>query len=184
MRLLGAGGVVVAGAVLVLTGCQGDPAPSPPPTPSASSAAPSASPSPVAPTLPAAARGTSPAAAKAFVRYYFATINYAALSGDVSGLRSLSEPGCKSCNAIIKNITKVYGAGGYIQSENWEVRSVIVLQHEKGREVLSVGLFLHREVTIDALGKRKVGPSGRQPLTMRLHTLSHSFKVQGLEFVS
>ena len=80
---------VLAGAVtplvLVLAGCGSDnPKPAPPET---SSASPSASPSVVAPTMPAEAKGTGPEAAKAFVRHYIASLNYAEVPAILDWLR-------------------------------------------------------------------------------------------------
>ena len=65
----------------LVSGCTSSAEPSPlPPTPSSSSAAPSPSPTP--PSLPPEAEGTSPKAAKAFVRHWVDTINYAMSTGD------------------------------------------------------------------------------------------------------
>ena len=118
-RLLAA----VAGAVvLIASGCTSDEAPEPAPLPT-ESASPSdtGSPSPTAPTLPAEAEGTSPAAAKAFVRHYFDSVNYAAATGDTDGLRALGASRCVSCDAIAENIEEVYSEGGVIRSGGWKV---------------------------------------------------------------
>ena len=82
-----AGGVVASVAVLTasLVGCTSNAEPSTLPTPTLS-ASPSASPSPSAtpPTMPAEAEGTSPRAAKAFVRYWVDALNYATTTGDTA----------------------------------------------------------------------------------------------------
>jgi hypothetical protein len=67
----------------------------------------SASPSPAAtpPTLPAAAEGTSPRAAKAFVRHWVATMNYATATGDTAPLLELSSESCASCESAARRIS-------------------------------------------------------------------------------
>lgn len=115
---------VLAGAVtalvLVLTGCGSDnPKPS---RPASSSASPSASPSAVAPTMPAEAKGTGPEAAKAFVKHYIATLNYAAVSGDTTGLRRLYSRSCTFCEGISDGFDRVHVNGGSIKTNGWRVR--------------------------------------------------------------
>lgn len=134
--------------------------------------------------MPAAARGTTPAAAKAFARYYFATINYAALSGDVSGLRSLSESGCKSCNTLIKNITKIYRAGGHIESENWEVTSATVAFRTPRVITVDLGVTEGREVIVPRVGatpRKRSG--GKQPMTLYAHSTAGGWTVAKLRVV-
>jgi hypothetical protein len=177
--------VAVAVAALLASGCTSQRAPEPAPLPT-ESASPSAtsSPSPSAPTLPPAAEGTSPAAAKAFARHYFATVNYAAATGDTQELRSLGLRRCASCDAIASNIEKVYGEGGYIAEEDWQVRSVRVVQSTETRAFLSITAFLTPEVTVDAEGKRTTREGGKQPMSMTLARRNGRVHVATLDLVT
>jgi hypothetical protein len=110
----------VAPLVLVLAGCGSDnPKPAPPET---SSASPSASPSVVAPTMPAEAKGTGPEAAKAFVRHFIATLNYAQTTGDTSTLRQLYGALCSFCEGVSDGLDRVQSHGGSIKTDGWSVR--------------------------------------------------------------
>lgn len=87
----------------LLAGCSGDPEPAPtalPPLPSASASPSSISPptsaSPV--PLPSEAKAATPGAAAAFARYYFAVLNHALVTHDVSQLTQISDPMCTTCN--------------------------------------------------------------------------------------
>jgi hypothetical protein len=63
--------------------------------------------------MPAAARGTDAAAAKAFVKFYWDTVNYAQVTGDVDELQGLSDA-CTGCDAGIRFIRDVYDQHGVI----------------------------------------------------------------------
>lgn len=110
------GHITIALATLVLSGCGAD-NPAPPPLPTASqSASPTAATPPV---MPDSARGTTRAAAKEFVRYYFTALSYATSSGDTKLLRTLGSPGCKSCSAVASRIESIYDAGGRVEGEGY-----------------------------------------------------------------
>lgn len=95
------------------------------PTQPTTSAAPSPSETAAeGPTLPPEAQGDDEAAAKAFVEFYFELISEATRTGDVSALRGFSAPGCKSCSALIRNISKVYETGGRYESKGWTTEEV------------------------------------------------------------
>jgi len=119
-------------AVLVLVGvlaaaCTDNADPKPLPSPSASPSASPSSSGPVAPTLPAEAKGKSAASAKAFVRYWVAVLNYSGPAGDTRDLRSLSAQRCIDCDAIADFIEQVSGAGGAITGKGWTVRNVRII---------------------------------------------------------
>ena len=97
---------------LALGGCSGDPKPKFEPTPSVSASA-SAS-ATAAPVMPDAARGTDAAAAEAFVRFYWDTVNYAQATGDVEALRPLASPECAPCRAGVAYLERVVAKGGRI----------------------------------------------------------------------
>ena len=176
-------------ALAALAGCTSNAEPSPAPTPTVSpspSTSPSTSPSasPTPPTMPAAAEGTSPRAAKAFARHYFDVINYSARTGDTRELRKLGTSDCVSCNAIAHNIETIYGAGGHIESENWQLREVTVLKATNGRAVLSVGTLIHPEVVVQSNGKRSRKAGGKQPMTMFVDLSDANPRVTKLDLVT
>ncbi|QNN52285.1 DUF6318 family protein [Nocardioides mesophilus] len=181
---------VVVGPVLLglaaLSACtsSAEPAPLPSPSPSASSSAPAPSPSATPPSLPPAASGTSPAAAKAFARHYFDSINYAAATGDTDELRALGAEDCVSCEAIASNIEKVYQAGGHIESDGWTVTSIRSLKTTAAASVLSLGVYLEAEVAVDRRGKTTRHPGQRQPMTMFLVRQPSGYEVSRLDLVS
>lgn len=115
-------------STLLVAGCGGDPEPKfavPSETTSAPTPSPSETPAaagPTEPTLPAAARSHDAAGAKAFVKFYWAMINYAQETGDVSGLESLAHK-CVGCDAGVKFIKDSYRDGGSIRGGRGTVRT-------------------------------------------------------------
>lgn len=132
---------------LSLAGCGAEnPKPAPAPTKSASA---SSSPSgEVAPRLPAEARGTSEAAAKAFVRHYLATFSYAARTGRVDELRSLGGASCESCSGVINRIADTYSAGGHADGRGYEARSMRVASapSPKDQVVVTLNIYSFQQV--------------------------------------
>jgi len=172
-------------AVMMLTGCQANPKPPPLETGDSSSATPTPSPTAAAPTLPAEAKGTSEAAAKAFVRHYFEVINHAAASGDANALEELSEPKCASCSAIRENIDEIYSAGGEIRSEGWTLLGIRVIQADRGSAVASLDVKLEPETVVRSSGGESAQNQGsRQPMTIFLSADSGSWRVTRLDLVS
>ena len=105
---------------LLLVGCSDDdPEPKfgPSPSPSSvvsSSPSTSAASAPVAPTMPAAARGSDATSAEAFVKFYWETVDYAQASGDVEPLRQLASRTCAPCRAGVEYLEGVFEAGGRV----------------------------------------------------------------------
>lgn len=112
--------LVGLGLVLSLSSCDSNPTPAPLPTRSSS---PSQSQTPTPPALPEAARGTSSAAAKAFVEYWIAALNYAGHTGEIDELRRVSATKCRACNGYIKAIRTTYASGGRFEGGEWRVTS-------------------------------------------------------------
>ena len=152
------------------------PTPSPSPTESET-------PRPTPPTMPAEAEGTSPAAAKAFVRHWIAALNYATASGDVSAVRALSAPTCESCSASFFRITDVYGAGGRIESDGWRVRTMQLVPGQRSdRPIVDVGVRLTPQIVIEEKdGEPQEFKGGRLPMTFTLAWDSGSWRVERLE---
>lgn len=170
---------------VVATGCQSNPKPPPLETASSSSATPTPSPTEAAPTLPAEAKGTSEAAAKAFVRHYFDVINHAAESGEVNALEELSDAKCTSCSAIRENIDEIYSAGGEIRSDGWTLLGIRVIRAGRGSAVASLDVELEPETVVRSSGGKSVHNQGsRQPMTIFLSADSGSWLVTRLDLVS
>jgi hypothetical protein len=180
---------VLLGAVLgaaVLTGCQSNPKPPPLDDAAASSPPPTASPTSAAPTLPAEAKGTSEAAAEAFVRHFFDSLKYAINSGDTEHLRDLAANSCQSCVAISENIEKTYGAGGSISSKGWLLQSASLTPRQpRDRPILDLGVLMTPERVVERAGADpKTFGGGKQPMTMYLVRKSGEWRVTRLDRVT
>ena len=113
LTALALAGVLALGA----SGCGDD---SPTPTPGTSSAAASPTPSgPVAPVLPDLASRNDAVGAKAFVKYWFATLTYAMHTGHTDLVAASSAKECATCSGIASGIADIYGSGGQIEGGNW-----------------------------------------------------------------
>ncbi len=155
---------------LSLAGCGAEnPKPAPAPTKSASA---SSSPSgEVAPTLPPEARGTDEAAAKAFVRHYFALLSYAARTGKVTQLKAAASSKCRSCSRVTSKIVQIYNAGGRLTGHGYELRGSPVRQGKSsGDEVtLRVDVMQFRQIEIASAGAQpKTYPPSKLPSLLTL----------------
>ncbi|HET7414971.1 MAG TPA: DUF6318 family protein, partial [Arthrobacter sp.] len=131
------------------------------------------------PTLPAAARGKGARAAKAFVRYYIATMNHAVATGDTSLVHSLSASDCESCASVNERIEHVYRSGGHIASAGWKIMNVrLVPRQPHRRPLVDVGLELSPQLVIKRAGASPSRfPGGRMPVTFHLARTSHGWVV-------
>lgn len=73
------------------------------------------------PTLPAAAMHVTSAGAEAFIRYFWALVNYAQKTGDVATLRSVVVDTCPVCISAIDFVDEVYQQGGRITGGRYSV---------------------------------------------------------------
>jgi hypothetical protein len=71
--------------------------------------------------MPPEARGTTPAAAEAFVRHWVEVLNYSGPAGDSRQLRRISGSDCLDCDAIADAIQDVSRRGGRIAGRGWTV---------------------------------------------------------------
>jgi hypothetical protein len=143
VRTLAACGVLLAAGVSGCTDTSARPKPLPSPSPSSSVASPTPSPSATPPSLPAEARGTSAAAAKAFVRYWVEVLNHAGATGNTAQLDEVSDDNCRSCQAVIRSIDEAYRAGGYFRGNGWSVETLQPQPFQtKTRPVLSAGVHI------------------------------------------
>ena len=152
-----------------LSGCQSNPEP-PPLERAATSPSPAPSPALAAPTLPPEARGTSEAAAKAFVRHYVAAVNYAMTTGDIEPLRTAGDARCRSCNAVMQRIESVYERGGFIDTDGWRIASIRAVPMQPRRHpTFDLGLVLSPQRVIEHRSARpKQFEGGRLPATLSL----------------
>ena len=67
---------------------------------------------PAAPVLPAEGREQTAAGAIAFVRHYFAVVDYAYATGDTAPLAAASDPACLPCAGIKEMVDATTSAGG------------------------------------------------------------------------
>jgi hypothetical protein len=125
-------------SVLALGACSDeDPEPKFAPTPSTSaptSPSTTAASGPTEPTMPAAAQGHDQAAARAFVRYWLDTLNYAIESGDSDSLRAVSASDCKACERVAQTIDAVYSKGGSMSGGTWSLTSLRPLPLDRGAD--------------------------------------------------
>ena len=165
-----------------LSGCQSNPEP-PPLERAATSPSPAPSPTLAALTLPPEARGTSKAAAKAFVRHWVDVLNYAGPSGDTQALRELSYEDCAACSAIADFIDEVHEAGGEISGEGWEVQTAQVVSGERGRDVVvDAQVRVHpQQVRIARHGRTKSFDGGNRLKTFWLSAKAGSWAVARLD---
>ena len=100
---------------LLLAGCtEAEPTPEMPDPTTSSPTATETESGPVEPTLPPEAEGDDKEAAAAFVEHYYAYINYAQETGDVTGLRDLGLSSCKACTGVVQTLREIANAGGRI----------------------------------------------------------------------
>ncbi|HET7414162.1 MAG TPA: DUF6318 family protein, partial [Arthrobacter sp.] len=138
------------------------------------------------PTLPAAARGKGARAAKAFVRYYIATVNYATATGDTGQLRTLGTRGCVSCKAISRIIKRIYEADGSIDSHGWKLSSIsIVPRQPKSKPMFDLGVVeTPQDVYETANSRVKHYKGGKHPMTIHLQYRHAHWRVTRLDLVS
>ena len=156
------------------------PTPSPSPTESET-------PSPTPPTMPAEAEGTSPNAAKAFVRHYFDQINYAALTGHTEALRALSTRDCESCDAIASNVERIYNGGGHIETDGWQLTVVSQVPSRPSlRPAFDLGVRQGPESVHESGSSRapKSYPGGRLAMTIYLEWAGSRWAADRLDEVA
>ena len=135
--------------------------------------------------MPAAVQGRGARSAKAFVRYYIATINYAATTGDLRRLRSLGSHNCGSCMAIAHNIGRIYEAGGHIEGRGWRLHTVRMLQITGQDATLSLGVTLEPEIVVKSTGAQAEHHQGaRQPMTAFLTRTRGQWLLSRLDLVT
>lgn len=135
--------VVVACVAVLASGCEGESGDTlPPPVTESSSTVRPSDPTtpagPVEPTLPAAAEGTSRAAAEAFVRYYIKVLNYSMVTGETFALKAASAKTCEGCLTYVDTIRKMYNRGGFYRSKDWVIGDVLLSGKPPGALLFAV----------------------------------------------
>jgi hypothetical protein len=122
--------------------------------------------------MPAEAKGTSAASAKAFVRYYIEAVNFGLGTGDVSKLRPLSDSGCTSCSAVADSIATVYENGDRLKGKGWELRGISpVANQPRSRPILETSVLINPQTKISGSGadpERR--PGGRKLMVFHLES--------------
>jgi hypothetical protein len=77
-----------------------------------------------APQLAADARAPTQAGAAAFVRYWFATLTYAAASGDTAPFQAASGPDCQACTDAVQAIRSGWQGGRQMRGGAYTIRDV------------------------------------------------------------
>lgn len=135
---------LVSAGVLLLSGCAGG-SPEPGSSLTASqTASPTASPTPTStpsavyrpadasgpaqnvpvPVLPAVAKTETKEGLEAFARYWYSTLSYAYETGDMRPLEAISEPTCKSCAKVKKEVTDWHSEGRWMSGGRMMVEGV------------------------------------------------------------
>jgi hypothetical protein len=166
---------------LLAAGCTSDAEPSPMPTPSPSPTE-AETPSPTPPTMPAAAEGTSPAAAKAFARYFLETINYGMNSGDTSALRAASASGCETCLAIAAKIDQSHAGTGYLEGSGWKPRGFQYIRIAADEALVAVPLRISAQKSYASEGATpSVSASTRGNVDVRMSWSTGRWQVTQLD---
>ncbi|MBI9114716.1 DUF6318 family protein [Sanguibacter suaedae] len=107
-----AGWALLTAAVLVLTGCTDDPAPTPSDAATTSTEAapttpePTETPAPQPPERPAAMNGIDEEAAKAAAGYFLELYTYTLQSGDLTAWSEASGPSCNFCTKVTEDVAE------------------------------------------------------------------------------
>ncbi|GAA1114932.1 hypothetical protein GCM10009668_41970 [Nocardioides dubius] len=112
-----------------------------------------AAPSVGVPVPPSAMRSADEAGAEAFVRHYFALVNYAQATGDLEPLRAVSGAECSGCQAGVQWLEKVARKGWTIKGGSYGTRS------ETAVALSTAGRF-RVSFTLSSPGQKVLGPAG------------------------
>ena len=94
-----------------LTACGGDPVAPPPLTPATFTAS---SPTPT----------EQAETAEEFIRRWVAVDTKMQNTGDTAGYRAISEPMCTACDGLADQIEAIYGRGGIVQTDGFEIVAI------------------------------------------------------------
>lgn len=86
------------------------------------------------PATPPAPDGKGGSAARAFVRFWLKTLNYAIESGDSAAVGAISSPTCNECARIVKTIDDIYDRDGLLSGGTWRMTSLRALPVDRGAD--------------------------------------------------
>lgn len=157
--------IAAAALILALAGCSDDPEPRvADPAPTSPSAPTTDASGPTPPEMPDAAKGTDAAAAEAFVRFYWETVNYAQETGDVDALSDLGSSECGACTAGVQALRDVFDANGDFRGGTGTVsiNNVNFIQDDGQPNAVVEFEVTSTKQTVDypGSGKDKVIPAG------------------------
>jgi hypothetical protein len=167
---------LISGLCLTLASCSHDQAAGPvdPPDNTTSSSvttptttAPSDPAQDAPPVMPALAKQKSTAGAKAFIRYYMRTADYAFTKPDANPLRRLSTPDCDFCRSLIDVSARLRRDGGKQTGGKLTVLSTTLAGEDNKKLVFLVHLHIGR-------GYSRGKASGRRHL---IHATSFAAEV-------
>jgi hypothetical protein len=69
--------------------------------------------------------GEDEPSAKAFVRYWFATLSTAMAQGDIESLRQVSGASCVTCRRWVTTIEGVFDSGGRYVTKGWKIQHLV-----------------------------------------------------------
>lgn len=93
---------------------------------------------------PAYADQAGPAGAEAFTGYWIDSLNRATASGETGEFRTLSTDDCVTCADFASQLDEIYGSGGRVEADGWDVESVV---REAGASDEMVGMLVTVKVS-------------------------------------
>ncbi len=93
----------------------------------------------VADSRPDYANNEGQAGAEQFAGYWVEQVNEATTTGETEDLRALGLESCDVCSDFPQQIDDIYEAGGRVESEDWEIKSVVP---EAGATADEVGMLV------------------------------------------
>jgi hypothetical protein len=140
-------------AVVLLSGCGGNPAPAPAPAP-AKTPSPSAAASPSPPVMPEAARARTREGAIVLVRHFLLALNYSGRAGDTTGLRNAYVALCTRCEALADSIDDTYDAGGYYEGGDWLARKITFYKIDRDVAILDARVDYTAQTWLERKGAK------------------------------
>lgn len=183
--MTGTRAVIAAVALLLgLSACSGeDPEPNvAPPSPTSPSTTGTSAETP--PEMPDAAKVMTQTGAERFVRFWFSVLSYGMVTGDTEPVQGISAAGCKSCQALIRQIDALYAKGGKVRTTGWHVAAAT----SNGEFNIDAPAFLLRvdQASRTLLDAEKVvdrTPRAVVPMHIRLAEDGGSWMVADLEII-
>jgi hypothetical protein len=132
--------------------------------------------------MPEAAKGTSAASAKAFVRYYVDAINYASGTGDTAPIKNSSASDCVSCRDVAVAIDRIYASGSHLDGGGWAVRTLAPIPGQQARRpIIQAAIQVRPQRKISNTGHIERRQGGRKLFIFTLVRGSDGWSVASLE---